>query len=342
MKVPSVFKIPRWFDRALMNVHAGAAHNHRVKLLADLIWTRMAAAYPGKADISCLDICCGEMAVIATIAKQHSKLSWSGVDVHPLPNYMRSTSLWNRYERFNGMQIGHKAHSFDVGLLTDVLNKLPADRQIDLLKESARVCKVVIVKDQLEYGWISRIALMAVDFLSSYGLRVRVPRRYFNHARFVALAQRRVEALVLSSPALDPGLSAIQKVLLAVLPKIAPNVRVGNGLDLSLLSHDPAVVAAYRADNRVHDRIGGRLARFIADTGPATVALAGRWTVPTLLLYAGADQLVNPAGSRAFAAAAPPSVLRARCFDTLYHEIFNELEAEPVFAELKSWLDARF
>ena len=65
-------------------------------------------------------------------------------------------------------------------------------------------------------------------------------------ARFVSLARRPVEALVLFSPALDPGLSAVQKLLLAVLPKIAPNLRVGNGLDASLISHDPAVVAAFR------------------------------------------------------------------------------------------------
>lgn len=161
-------------------------------------------------------------------------------------------------------------------------------------------------------------------------------------ARFVALAMRPVEALVLSSPALDPGLNAMQKLLLAVLPKIAPNMRVGNGLDPSLISHDPAVVAAYRADKLVHDRISGRLARFIADGGPATVALAAKWKVPTLLLYAGADKLVNPAGSRAFAAAAPKEVVSAHCFETLYHEIFNELDAEPVFAELKKWLDVRF
>lgn len=124
-------------------------------------------------------------------------------------------------------------------------------------------------------------------------------------ARFVSLAMRPVDALVLSSPALDPGLSAIQKWLVAVLPKIAPNLCVGNGLDASLISHDPAVVAAYLADPLVHDRISGRLARFIADAGPATVALASRWQIPTLLLYAGADKLVNPAGSRAFAAPSP-------------------------------------
>jgi alpha-beta hydrolase superfamily lysophospholipase len=161
-------------------------------------------------------------------------------------------------------------------------------------------------------------------------------------ARFVSLALRPVEALVLSSPALDPGLNAFQKLLLAVLPKMAPNLRVGNGLDASLISHDPAVVAAYLADPLVHDRISGRLARFIAEAGPATVALAARWQVPTLLLYAGADKLVNPAGSQAFAAQAPSAVVTAQCFGPLYHEIFNELQPEPAFTALKQWLDVRF
>ncbi|WP_296448367.1 alpha/beta hydrolase [Rhodoferax sp. UBA5149] len=161
-------------------------------------------------------------------------------------------------------------------------------------------------------------------------------------ARFVALAIRPVAALILSSPALDPGLNVVQKLLVAVLPKIAPNLRVGNGLDASLISHDPAVVAAYQKDPLVHDRVSARLARFIADGGAATLALAPTWKVPTLLLYAGADKLVNPAGSRAFAAAAPKQVLTSRCFETLYHEIFNELQPVPVFTELKRWLDARF
>jgi alpha-beta hydrolase superfamily lysophospholipase len=158
-------------------------------------------------------------------------------------------------------------------------------------------------------------------------------------ARFVSLNLRRVEALVLSSPALEPGLNVVQKLLLTILPRIAPNLRVGNGLDADLISHDPAVVSAYRADKLVHDRVCARLGRFIAEAGPATLALAPTWKVPTLLLYAGADKLVNPAGSRAFAAAAPAQFVSAHCFEKLYHEIFNELDAKPVFAELRQWLD---
>ena len=162
-------------------------------------------------------------------------------------------------------------------------------------------------------------------------------------ARFVSLKMRPVDALVLSSPALDAGLGAVQKLLLATLPRIAPNLRVGNGLDAQYLSHDPAVVAAYLADPLCHDRISARLARFIADSGPATVARAAHWSVPTLLVWAGSDKLVHSAGSRAFAAAAPKAVVHAHCFEPLFHELFNESPelAEPVLDLLRQWLVRR-
>lgn len=161
-------------------------------------------------------------------------------------------------------------------------------------------------------------------------------------ARLVALGLAQVDGLVLSSPAFDPGLNAFQKLLLAVLPSIAPNLRVRNGLDPTWISHDPQVVQAYQHDKLVHDRISGRLARFIADGGAATLRAAPQWQVPTLLLYAGTDKLVSPRGSAAFAQAAPARVVTAHCFEGLYHEIFNELEREPVYARLQQWLDRWF
>ena len=161
-------------------------------------------------------------------------------------------------------------------------------------------------------------------------------------ACLVALGQVQVEGLILSSPALDPGLKGFQKFLLATLPRIAPNLTVGNGLNPTFISHDPKVVAAYKSDPRVHGQISARLARFISDAGPTVIAHAPEWTVPTLLMYAGSDRLVSPEGSRAFAAAAPSGVVETHCFDDLYHEIFNELDSSPVFETLKRWLDERF
>ena len=157
-------------------------------------------------------------------------------------------------------------------------------------------------------------------------------------ARFVSLRMRPVDALVLSSPALDPGLNAFQKLLLSTLPSIAPNLRVGNGLQVQYLSHDPAVVSAYQADPLVHDRICARLALFIAQAGRAVLASAPQWSTPTLLLFAGQDKLVRPQGSRDFLHLAPGAIVQSLCFDDLYHEIFNEVGASRVFAALQQWL----
>lgn len=151
-----------------------------------------------------------------------------------------------------------------------------------------------------------------------------------------------IDALVLSSPALDPGLDRRQRWLLAVLPSLLPNLTVANGLNPQLISHDPDVVQAYLADPQVHDRVSPRLGRFIADGGPQVLAQAPAWSVPTLLLYAGSDGLVNPRGSRRFAAAAPADMVQSHCFEDMYHEIFNELERQEVFDHLRSWLNDRF
>jgi alpha-beta hydrolase superfamily lysophospholipase len=149
---------------------------------------------------------------------------------------------------------------------------------------------------------------------------------------------RKVDALVLSSPALDPGMTTRQKRLLSVLGSLAPNLAVGNGLEPDWISRDPAVVNAYVEDPLVHDRVTPRLVRFIVDAGEFVRANAVRWRVPTLLMYAGSDRCVAPAGSEAFASAAPQSVVSAQAFQPLFHEIFNEPERGEVFAVMRAWL----
>ena len=168
-------------------------------------------------------------------------------------------------------------------------------------------------------------------------------------ARFVAEGltavpaswHRPIDALVLSSPALDTGMRAGQKLLLALLGPLTPNLAVANGLQPAWISRDANVVKAYIDDPLVHDRIAPRLARFIVDGGAQVLARAPRWVVPTLLLYAGSDRCVAPAGAAAFAAAAPQGTVTSRAFEPLFHEIFNEPEQAEVFALLRDWLAKR-
>ena len=150
---------------------------------------------------------------------------------------------------------------------------------------------------------------------------------------------RDFDALVLSSPALQVDLSGFNRLLLAVLGRLLPNVRLHNGLKPQWVCRDPAVVQAYIDDALVHDRVTPRLVRFIVDNSALVQSLAPRWRVPTLLLWAGEDLCVNPEGSRRFAKAAPAGVLNKRCYRPLYHEIFNEPEQADVLADLTQWLN---
>ena len=151
---------------------------------------------------------------------------------------------------------------------------------------------------------------------------------------------RPLQALVLSSPALDPGMNAGQRLLLAVLGPLAPGLALSNGLKPAWISRDAQVVRNYMADPLVHDRVTPRLVRFIVDGGEAVSERAGDWTLPTLLLWAGSDRCVAPAGSAGFAAAAPQARVAAHEFRALYHEIFNEPEQAEVFGVLGEWLRA--
>lgn len=116
---------------------------------------------------------------------------------------------------------------------------------------------------------------------------------------------------------------------------------MSSGIKPHDLSHDPAVVSIYRADPLVHDHVSFRLGRFIADAGPEVMAYAPQWCLPTLLMYAGGDRVVNPKGSQRFAQLTPVGVVEVHCFEHFYHEIFNETHRKHVVNMLIDWLNQR-
>lgn len=151
-------------------------------------------------------------------------------------------------------------------------------------------------------------------------------------------------ALVLSSPALRTWSPRWEQALAARLARVLPHLPLRSGLPFAALSHDAAVVAAYRHDPLRSGWITPRLARFIFEGGPHCIAAAAGLSVPTLLLVAGADRLVDPRGSQDFAAAARAGGrLTVQVFEPLFHELFNEAEParSEVLACLLQWLRAQ-
>lgn len=153
---------------------------------------------------------------------------------------------------------------------------------------------------------------------------------------------RPVDALVLSSPALEVPISAVQKGLLATIGKLTPDVQVGNGLKPEWVCNNPATVAAYIGDPLVHDRITGRLTGFILAAGETVRERAPHWTVPTLIMWGGMDRCVKPSGSVAFATTAPQPLVSSQPFPLLSHEIFNEAEQAQVLQVMGDWLGRVF
>jgi alpha-beta hydrolase superfamily lysophospholipase len=148
-----------------------------------------------------------------------------------------------------------------------------------------------------------------------------------------------LDGLILSAPALAIYMNFLERSLLKVLSTIAPALTLSNGLKTQYLSHDLKVVTSYLADALVHDRISARLLNSMLTTMHDVFSYASSLKLPTLLLVAGQDKLVDSTGSLRFAQASPENYLRLHTYDNLYHEIFNELDAKAVFDDVGIWLD---
>ena len=204
-----------------------------------------------------------------------------------------------------------------------------------LADSHAFMADVALVRDELQQRWPG-----GARVLLGHSMGGLIAGRFLAEGLTKAPAPwyRPFDALVMSSPALDPGMNGFQQFLLAVLGPIAPNVGLGNGLKPEWICRNPAVVKAYVDDPLVHDRVSPRLVRFIVDGGQQVIKRAPQWTLPTLLMWAGADRCVAPAGSARFAAAAPQSAVTAHEYPGLAHEIFNEPEKAEVLKRLTDWL----
>jgi alpha-beta hydrolase superfamily lysophospholipase len=147
---------------------------------------------------------------------------------------------------------------------------------------------------------------------------------------------------VLSNPAFRPALKvpAWKLWLGQASSRLVPRLTLSNEVDPSLISRDPTVVAAYRDDPLVHDRISSRLFTEWVAASQAAMAGARELTVPFLLIVSEGDRIIDPEGAVEFSRRAG-SEHTMRVYADRYHEPFNDLGAEEVFEDLVAWLDRR-
>jgi lysophospholipase len=160
--------------------------------------------------------------------------------------------------------------------------------------------------------------------------------------RYALAHQERLAGLILSATlaAIDSVPRTLELVgrALSVLAPRAPLIAI----DASLVSRDPAVVEAYRADPLVHHgKLPARTAAQIADAVASFPETVSAISVPTLILYGTADGLCPPAGSEMLARRIGSAELTVKTYEGLFHEILNEPERDAVLDDIVAWLTAR-
>jgi alpha-beta hydrolase superfamily lysophospholipase len=144
---------------------------------------------------------------------------------------------------------------------------------------------------------------------------------------------------VVSSPALKLKLQApAWKVAVAPFAsKIVPRLAMDNEVDPAAVSRIPEVVAAYRSDPLVHNRISSRM---YTEWQTATVDILSRAAqikIPFLVLAGTDDPLIDPEGSRRLHELAP-SLSELHMLEGRYHESFNDLGSDEVFQIVADWV----
>lgn len=146
--------------------------------------------------------------------------------------------------------------------------------------------------------------------------------------------------IILASPVFQAIISNFQKTQIKIGNTFFPQTALPNKFSLEYLSHDKKIVADYKTDPLKHNKVSPRMAKFIVEAGKESIAAAGNWQTPTLILVPQNDRLVDSKGSEMFYQNAPKDVVKMHVYENFYHEVFNEPdeEGEQVFDDLIKWL----
>jgi alpha-beta hydrolase superfamily lysophospholipase len=152
-----------------------------------------------------------------------------------------------------------------------------------------------------------------------------------------------VAAGVLSGPglALGDAMPHWQLYLARLVRPIAGGLSVPANLPLDGLCTDSEVIRRYEEDPLIFNRITLSLAVEMFAAAERSVEGGSDVRVPVLLLHGNDDPICDPEGSRRFHASLADPASELRLYPGLRHEIFNEPEAERVYADALEWLEKR-
>ena len=148
-----------------------------------------------------------------------------------------------------------------------------------------------------------------------------------------------IRGMVLGAPALRVKLYVPFAVpLLRLRQQLFGPGTVKSYVKAKMLTHDAEQAAAYEADPLIFRQIAVNILLDLYDTSTRLLADAGAITVPTMVLEAGADWVVEQKAQRRFVRGLSSPVKRIEILPRAYHAIFHEKGRERVVAEARRFI----
>jgi len=151
----------------------------------------------------------------------------------------------------------------------------------------------------------------------------------------------KIKGAVVTSPWLKLSFEPdkVKVRLAAFMKNILPALVQPSGLNAGYLSRDSEVVARYKADPLVHDKISVSLFYSAMKAAENALKNAKDLNVALLLMHGSDDQICSPDGSREFASLTKMDELKI--WDGGYHELHNESFRQEVFSYIIGWINKR-
>jgi len=149
-------------------------------------------------------------------------------------------------------------------------------------------------------------------------------------AHWALAAAEGLRRIVLQSPLLAVGFRVPwwKAVAAGWLGRFCPTCALPMDLDAAALSHDPAVVDAYRRDPLVHNRMTARGYRSLVAAAADANRMASQCRIPVLVLYGTADRIVSVTAARRWF-----ETVRCEKRCVAFADAYHELHHEPIRAD---------
>lgn len=147
--------------------------------------------------------------------------------------------------------------------------------------------------------------------------------------------------VVFSSPLLGLSMEvpALKDMAARLLVKVMPNITLYNEIKHEDLTHDHAIVESYDKDPLRHSQVCPKLYLDFLEAFELVRKKAKDFKLPLLMQLAGDDRLVSKASSEEVFSLLGSEDKTKIVYDRMFHEIYNEVDRQKVFGDLKQWLE---